>query len=232
MTLIGLLSDYPLPELLFDLGARRRSGWLTLRSREHDIEITLVDGSINTASSIDTRFRLGQRFRSSGQITDAQLGDILAVQRQQRGRTTGSLLVEFGYANESDVQRAMALQASDLLLQILMRRRGCFSFQRGTVLPRHVVIDTPLEQVILSTISRVDEWASEHLETGHIDIADTITADMVEPSIRDGWPVIEALLDGAGTLEEVISLADISRDQARAAIVMLHGTGVVDFRAS
>jgi hypothetical protein len=227
MTLIGLLADYPLPELLFDLGARRRSGWLTLRNGEHDIEITLVEGGINAASSIDVRFRLGQRFRSSGQITDEQLGDILAAQCKDRGRTTGSLLVESGYVNEADVQRALASQASDLLFQILTQRGGCFSFQRGVIQPRHVAMDIPLERVVLSTISRADEWANEQLETGCIDIADKITPDMVESSIRDGWPVIEALLDGAETLDKVVSLAKIPRDQARAAIITLHGTGVV-----
>jgi hypothetical protein len=81
MTLVGLLSDYPLPELLFDLGARGRSGWLTLCSDTHEVDIALLHGRIVTAASTDTRYRLGQRFLASGQIAQEQLDAILSMQR-------------------------------------------------------------------------------------------------------------------------------------------------------
>jgi hypothetical protein len=232
MTLIGLLSDYPLPELLFDLGTRGRSGSLTLCSDEHEIEITLVKGGIAAASSTDIRHRLGQRLVMSGDITKEQLDDILSRQRECPQKTTGELLVESGYVTEADVKRALSLQISELVYRILTHDWSYFSFRRECVASSRIPVDISLEHAVFRAISRADEWTRHHLESGRIEIADDITADMIESSIIDGWPVIEALLDGAATFDEIVSIAGIPRDDARAAIRVLNGSGAVRILAS
>lgn len=232
MTLMGLVADYPLPELLFDLAARGRSGWLTLCSGTHDIEIALLGGGVVAASSTNIKYRLGQRFLSQGHITNDQLDAMLTIQRQDRQKSTGELLVAAGYASKTDVQQALEEQLEELLASILTDDRAYFSFQRGIVSATNVRVDISLQHAVFAAISHADEWLSQQLGSARIAIADIVTPDMLESVVQRSWSVIEALLDGATTLQEIVDLAGIEREEARAGITLLHGSGAVQVLAS
>jgi hypothetical protein len=232
MTLVGLVADYPLPELLFDLAARGRSGWLTLCSDTHDVEIVLLGGGVVAASSTNSRYRLGQRFLSQGHITNEQLDALLALQHQDRQKSTGELLVAAGYASKTAVQQALEEQLEELLASILTDDRAYFSFRRGNVRATNVRVDISLQHALFAAISHADEWLSQQLGSARIEIADIVTADMLESAVQGSWSVIEALLDGATTLQEIVDLAGIAREEARAGLTLLHGSGVVHVLAS
>jgi hypothetical protein len=232
MTLVGLVSDYPLPELLFDLAARGRSGWLTLCTETHDIEIVLHHGGVVAASSTDSTCRLGQRFLARGLVTNEQLDAILSLQDAHNRKSTGELLVAAGYVAESDVQNALTEHVGDVLSSVLTQRSGCFSFQRGVVTANRVPVDISLEHAVFTAISQADEWLSQRLDSTRLDIANIVTPDMLEPAVLGHWPVIEALLDGATTLQEIVDLTGIEQEDARSGITVLHANGVVHVLAS
>lgn len=176
MTLVGLLSDYPLPELLFDLGARGRSGWLMICSDVREVEFSVRNGSVVSATTSDTRFRLGQRFLAAGQIRGGQLEAVLLEQRADQQKSTGELLVESGYVTESDVQRVLSDQIGDLLFRVLTNPDGCFSFQQGIVGSKSIPVEISLQRSTLQAIARADEWVSQQTKSTHVEFGADMTA--------------------------------------------------------
>lgn len=204
MSFSGDLMDYPLPELLFYLSANRRSGWLTIRSEQAEMTFALSNGQLVSALSDDVHARLGHRLLSEGRITPAQLAQ--ALQAQQTGRqheALGSSLVRLGFVGAGDVQRVLRAQVSDLLFHILTHPPCRFLFKRGLPDVHDIRMDVALERTILDAVRHADEWAAQRLWSATIHLNLDTSADMLVGVIMDHWPVIDAILDGADTLETI-----------------------------
>jgi hypothetical protein len=231
MTLSGLLSDYSLPDLLFYLGNHKRSGWLFLESRRATVCIALHMGRVVEVTSDDPRRRLGQRLIASGAITTKQLDDALASQTQFREcgshKVLGELLIDAELVPDESVQDALREQMGELLFEVLIDPRGEFVFQKGMPPEPVVEIDSPLEAEVFTAIWRADEWIGNNLDRARFELEPDTTPEMIAPFIVEGWPVLEALLDGASTFQEVLVASDCSHEQVRNSLLRLQGSGVV-----
>lgn len=205
MAFSGDLVDYPLAELLFFFSAHRRSGWLTIQSDVAEIRFTLVQGKLIAAHSDGAPNRLGQRLLTEGCINPIQLETALAEQhRQQPAEALGSILVRLGFARTEEVQHALRAQAVDLFFQILIRPPCLFFFDRGLPDVHTIEIDITLERDVLEAIRRADEWSARQLWKSTVRLNPETSADMLVGVILDDWPTVEAIMDGATNLEEIV----------------------------
>jgi hypothetical protein len=228
VALSGDLSDYPLAELLFFLSSRGRSGWLTLRNDDLEVTFTLRHGRLIAGESQDTRQRLGQLLMSSGLLTTNQLQHALTMQHQLRPKPTfGEVLVELGYADHGEIRRTLKSQISELLFQILIRPGGTFAFTRGLPDRRGITVDVVVEHEVLQAIRRADEWFHGQIQSSPVRIAPQVTPDMIEEHVATDWPILEALLDDATLLDEIVAASGWTREAVIESLMRLQAAGVI-----
>lgn len=228
MAFSGDLADYPLAELLFFLGSKCRSGWLTLRNGTLEVRLTLLRGRPVAAESSDADQRLGHRLVSDGVITPTQLQFALAHQILREPRPAlGELLVELGYATTDAIQRALHTQFRICLFRLMIRPGGTFNFARGLPDGRGVDVDLALERETLAAIGRADEWHSAYLPRARLRLDAEVTPEMLEGVVELDWPIIDAMLDGARSVTEIATLANCDLDDALAGAARLQARGVL-----
>jgi hypothetical protein len=228
MSFAGDLADYPLPELLFFLSSKNRSGWLTLCYDTSEITFTLLHGRPIAAQSSDTDQRLGARLVADGAVTRARIQLALAHQRLRDPQPAlGELLVDLGYLDSETVQRVMHEQICALLFQLLIRPTGQFSYVRGLPDLRGIDLDLTMEREVLAAIGRADEWFTEHIPRARLCVEPDVTPDMLVGAIEVDWPLFEALLDGAASVDDLLAASGWGRSEVVAGVSRLQAQGVL-----
>jgi hypothetical protein len=228
MAFSGDLVDFPLAELLFFFGSSSRSGWLTIQSNVAVVTFTLVRGKLVAAHSDDVQKRLGQRLVADGIINSNQLKNALRSQAQSRSRTAlGSALVVLGYADASAVQRILREQAVDLIFQILIHPPCRFYYERGLPELNGIEADIALERSVLEAVRRADEWVAQQLWTSPMRLNPEVTPDMFLGVVANDWPTVDAMMNGAVTLDEVASTTGWSSQATHESLRRLQALDVI-----
>jgi hypothetical protein len=233
MVLVGHVSDYPLSELLFFLSTKRRTGHLTLQHRSITITFTLQSGRLIAAQPSAVDQRLGSRLVADGILTLDQLHNALACQfAEMPGTPLGAILVQQGCLTPSTVQRVLKEQVADCLVQFLITPGGTFTFQPCAVDAAGINLDISIEREVFEAIHRVDELLTDMLEIGTVTLDPDITADALEPIIAESWDLIDALMDDASTVDEVIRSTGWTRPKVIDGLLRLHAHNIVSVRTS
>ena len=230
MAFSGDLADYPLSDLLFFLSGKRHSGWLTLCGGDDggEVTLTLLRGQPVAACSSAADQRLGTRLVADGRITYTQLQVALAHQTLcDPEPALGALLVDLGILASDPVRQAVYAQLRALLTHLLMRPTGSFSFTRGLPDVRGVELDLNLEREVLAAIGRADELFAAQLPIARLGLARNVTPDRLLGAVGDDWPLFEALLDGATSVDELVAGSGWPRADVSAGVTRLHTQGVV-----
>lgn len=228
MVIEGHLSDFPLGELLFFLSSKNRSGWLTLWNEQITIDFQLRNGRVIAARSSEIDGRLGQRLIALGALTPAQLERALAEQARRDDRPPlGQLLCELDVVPEPVVRRALQQQLAECIFRFLIMPGGRFTFERGLPDVRGVQVDLSTEREVLAAIQRADEWTMAHVMRAPLRLAPDLTSDAFEPIIATDWPIVDALMDGAASLDDVIRRSGLTREVAAEGLLRLVAHGIV-----
>ena len=84
MALEGTLRDFSLADIFQLIGLQRKTGVLTLRSKEDTVTVTFLDGKVVGADSLDRRLenRLGSVLIRTGYLSQDQLNRALEIQKE------------------------------------------------------------------------------------------------------------------------------------------------------
>lgn len=229
MALAGHIADFPLAELLFYLSSKQRTGQIVLKRPWTTMIFTLRRGRLVAAQMLPADQRLGDRLVAEGVLNAGLLAVALEVQRQDAlRRPLGALLVELGYVEPETVMRALRGQIADCLFRFLIAPGGTFTFREKTVDPQGMDVNVNAEFEVLEAIRRADEWIAGQMDTSPIYLNQQINTEALQPIVYERWDVVDAMLDGAQTVDEIVRAIGWERQQVVDAVLQLQAHGAID----
>ncbi len=161
MALQGNLKDFGLPDIFQLISLQRRSGILTITSKEQTVRIIFYEGSIIEADSIPRRLedRLGQVLVRSGLITQEQLEEALEYQKKTLKRL-GLALVELGHISSENLKKALEIQVSQVIFRTFRWKEGEYRFEATDNVQYDPRVDVILsiDDLLMKGVQIVDEW--------------------------------------------------------------------------
>lgn len=229
MALAGHVRDFPLAELLFFLSSKQRTGQLVLKRPAMTIIFTLRLGRLIAAQMLPADQRLGERLVADGALDPDLLEEALQFQREDApDQPLGALLVELGDIDQEVVLRALRGQITDCLVAFLIAPGGTFTFQEKAIDPSRVEVDVIVEREVLEAIRRADEHIARQIDTGPLRLNPDINAEVLQPFIFDNWDLIDAMLGGAQTVDEIVATTEWERERVVNTLFQLQASGAID----
>jgi hypothetical protein len=140
--LAGKLGEGTLAGLLQMLSAKRRSGKLTLATREGHGLVLLQEGNIIYAASNSAREAFGNILIRHQLIDDATLMRALEQQHATgQEKRLGTILVEMGALSQENLEDVLREQTVGIVRELLGWHEGFFTFEPLTIAGREVGVD-------------------------------------------------------------------------------------------
>ncbi len=131
MAIRGSLKEASLPDVLQLLALGRKTGCLAVADRHNFGYIYFERGRITYASIVNRRDRLGDILVKNGQISQSQLEQAMARQATDRGRKLGEILVDDGAISRADLESYIRLQIEEAVYYLFTWNSGTFNFEAG-----------------------------------------------------------------------------------------------------
>src|SRR5882724_8341788 len=161
MALEGTLKDFSLADIFQLIGLQRKTGVLTLRSKDDTVTVTFLDGKVVGADSLSHRLenRLGHVLIRSELLTQDQLNRALEVQKETLQRL-GFILVHYGIISIDSLKQAIQLQILQLVFRLFRWKDGDYHFSQETTIEydRDYVVPVSAESILMEGARMIDEW--------------------------------------------------------------------------
>jgi hypothetical protein len=203
MALEGSLRDFDLFSLFNMIKIQGKNGTLVLSQGQEFVKVFFENGEIVGCDSNQVRMedRLGTMLVRLGRLTGEELLAMVQVQRQTLKRM-GTLLLESGKVNPSDLQDALFNQATAILHRTFRWVEGDYRFD--SMLPpdldRDHFVPIPVDTVLMEAARIQDEWpeVERRLPGMDVPLARSAKAQALHLDIdRD----VSSLLDGHGQMQ-------------------------------
>jgi hypothetical protein len=136
---IGELSDISVPDLIEIFSRRERTGRLTVRIVDHEVQLYFNDGQLVCVTSSDLTLRLGRMLIRQGTLSSHHLLEALSAQAEDGNqRPIGAILVEKGWITDEDLQQCVEDQSVEALARVISDGPGMFIFDAGQMSPGNV----------------------------------------------------------------------------------------------
>jgi hypothetical protein len=140
--LTGKLEEGTLAGLLQMLSAKRRSGKLSLATRDAHGLVVLQDGNIIYAASNSAREAFGNILIRHELIDDGALMKALEQQHASgQQKRLGTILVEAGAISQEDLENVLREQTVGIMRELLGWHEGYFTFEPLTIAVRELGVD-------------------------------------------------------------------------------------------
>ncbi|HKS23856.1 MAG TPA: DUF4388 domain-containing protein [Thermoanaerobaculia bacterium] len=161
MALEGTLRDFSLADIFQLIGLQRKTGVLTLRSKDDTVTVTFLDGKVVGADSLSHRLenRLGSVLQKSGLLTTDQLNHALAIQKETLQRL-GFVLTHYGIISADSLKQAIQLQILQIVYRLFRWKDGDYHFSQETTIEydRDNVVPITAESILMEGARMIDEW--------------------------------------------------------------------------
>jgi hypothetical protein len=161
MALAGTLKDFGLPDIVQLIGLQRKTGTLHLRTEGEAVKVIFEGGNIVAAESSMDRpsDRMGNALVTQGAITQDQLNQALAVQKQTLQRL-GHVLIAERLVSEDHLRKAVEAQLFQVVFRLFRWREGSYNFetQNSVDYERTGAVSLGADFVLMEGIRMVDEW--------------------------------------------------------------------------
>src|SRR5438067_6572247 len=161
MALEGTLKDFSLADIFQLIGLQRKTGVLTLRSKDDTLTVTFLDGKVVGADSLNHSLenRLGSVLIKSGLLTNDQLNHALAIQKETLQRL-GFVLTHYGIISADALKQAIQLQILQIVYRLFRWKDGDYHFSQETTIEydRDNVVPISAESILMEGARMIDEW--------------------------------------------------------------------------
>jgi len=161
MALEGTLRDFSLADIFQLIGLQRKTGVLTLRSKDDTVTVTFLDGKVVGADSLSHRLenRLGTVLIKSGVLTQDQLSRALEIQKETLQRL-GFILTHYGIISPDSLKQAIQLQILQIVYRLFRWKDGDYHFSQETTIEydRDNVVPITAESILMEGARMIDEW--------------------------------------------------------------------------
>ena len=161
MALEGTLRDFSLADIFQLIGLQRKTGVLTLRSKDDTVTVTFLDGKVVGADSLSHRLenRLGHVLIKSGVLGQDQLNRALEIQKETLQRL-GFILTHYGIISADSLRQAIQLQIMQIVYRLFRWKDGDYHFSQETTIEydRDYVVPVSAESILMEGARMIDEW--------------------------------------------------------------------------
>ena len=161
MALQGNLRDFSISDIFQLIGLQRKTGVLTLKSRDDVVTITFLDGRVVDSDSEKHRLegRLGKVLLKRGSMTEEKLGQALKIQQDTLQRL-GYILVKNSFISNDELKKALTQQILEIVYRIFRWRDGEYNFSQETSVEYDRESITPIttESILMEGAQMLDEW--------------------------------------------------------------------------
>ncbi|HQZ16039.1 MAG TPA: DUF4388 domain-containing protein [Vicinamibacteria bacterium] len=161
MALAGTLKDFGLPDIVQLIGLQRKTGTLHLKTPGESVKVIFEGGNIVAAESSISRpsDRIGNALVTQGAITQEQLDQALAVQKQTMQRL-GHVLISEKIVAEDSLRKAVEAQLFQVVFRLFRWREGEYNFETQATVDyeRTGAVSLGADFVLMEGIRMVDEW--------------------------------------------------------------------------
>jgi hypothetical protein len=161
MALEGTLRDFSLADIFQLIGLQRKTGVLTLRSKDDTVTVTFLDGKVVGADSLNRRLenRLGSVLIRTGYLTQDQLNRALEIQKETLQRL-GFILTHYGIISAESLKEAIQLQITQIVYRLFRWHDGDYHFSQETTIEydRDNVTPISAESILMEGARMIDEW--------------------------------------------------------------------------
>src|SRR5437870_10813192 len=161
MALEATLRDFSLADIFQLIGLQRKTGVLTLRTKDDTVTVTFLDGKVVGADSASHRLetRLGHVLMKSGMLTQEQLARALEIQKETLQRL-GFILTHYGIISADSLKQAIQLQTMQIIYRLFRWKDGDYHFSQETTIEydRDNVVPISAESILMEGARMMDEW--------------------------------------------------------------------------
>ena len=159
MALKGSIKDFGLAEIFQLIFIQRKTGVLTLKSKEKNATIFFGKGLIIDASSTERGAveKLGEILIRANRIDQEQLNEFLNDQEIAQEKL-GEMITESGLIKNEDVKNALKLQMHETIYSLFRWKDGDYQFDQRTNTPTSEIPPINTEFILMEGIRRLDEW--------------------------------------------------------------------------
>src|SRR5438128_6238500 len=161
MALEGTLRDFSLADIFQLIGLQRKTGVLTLRTKDDTVTVTFLDGKVVGADSLNHRLenRLGHVLIKSGLLQQDQLNRALEIQKETLQRL-GFILTHYGIISAESLKHAIQLQILQIVYRLFRWKDGDYHFSQETTIEydRDNVVPITAESILMEGARMIDEW--------------------------------------------------------------------------
>ncbi|HTO96580.1 MAG TPA: DUF4388 domain-containing protein [Myxococcales bacterium] len=160
MALSGTLKDFGIADILQLIGHQTKTGRLTLKTGQAEVEVSFKDGTVifATDKARNSKDLLGSLLLRAELLTQEQLDQALNTQQRTLKRL-GDILTESNVVSPAQLSQMMRLQTTETLYKLFSWKNGSYEFSQEEVDPARGAFD-PIraESVLLEGFRRMDEW--------------------------------------------------------------------------
>lgn len=208
----GDLGILGLGNLLQVISMSAAQGFLTVSQGEDKKTIQFAPQGLRLVSGVRRALPLGQILVRSGRISQQQLDELLAEQRQS-ARRLGDLVVEHGYVTAEAIDQALRDQVQEEIYELFAWPEGRFYFAENQTdaLPSGagplsgVTLDSNMISLMVEAARRVDELKLIRSEIPVDQLipqpaADAAMPEDLEAAVRE----ILTLVDGRRSIDQIV----------------------------
>lgn len=203
MALAGTLKDFGLPDIVQLIGLQRKTGILHLKTEGEAVKIIFEGGNIVAGESSLARpsDRIGSALVTQGAISQEQLNDALAIQKQTMQRL-GHVLISESIVSEDTLRKAVEAQLFQVVFRLFRWREGEYAFESQNTVDyeRTGAVSLGADFILMEGIRMVDEWPIIERKIPNMQ---AVFKRVVDTSQIQAKPVeddgLDGLLSGIGT---------------------------------
>lgn len=235
-TISGLLSVYPLDDMLFDLKQNEMNGILELRKEAIIKKIFIKNGEIIFATSNKTEDRLIEIMLKTGRITNDQYYQLINFSKKT-GKSQGAAIVALGYLKPDELTSAIRTQIEEIILSLFQWQDAKFIFFDGHVLPDKIIkIRLDITNIVYNGYKRISNIVyiknslppmATILHPSHnlSNFLNNIKLDKMEKDIIE-------LINGNRSIQEIINISPYDTQKTMKTLFSLIKARVINIKKS
>jgi len=233
MALKGNLRDFSTPQLLNLISLARKTGTLTIGTREAQARLCFKEGKLVYATLDGQGDHLAAMLQRAGKLTEEQARAIQTRADVKNEKELGLLLINAGYVNQDDIVRSVRTYILNNVYPLFTYAEGTFSFE-SNVLPfeDRITIPIDLQNVIMEGSRRLKELEQLREELPNLDVALRF-AERPDARLRDislsveEWRVV-SFINPRNTIRQIAQYNNMSDFQIRKIVYGLLQAGLVE----
>lgn len=205
----GSCQEFRLPDILIGLQRSMKTGVLKITSGAKVTKIFINNGDMVFAQSNSEDDRFGEVLLKEGKITLEQYFEASEI-LQKTGRRLGSILIDLGHLDPSELTRAVRHQVMEIVVHILVSECGYFEFEEGPLPSSETIkLNFSAATLIYNSIKRINNFQYILQDFPPLDTVLTLSQDPMDLfqdlSLDEQGKEILSYITGETTIRDVLT---------------------------